>query len=63
MNSPVFNNTNMEDFGEDSLKNIVVNFPKTCRYCNKTVLVRNHPVVFSERKSNTETDLFNVLQF
>ena len=57
MNCPVFNNANMEDFGEDSLKNIVINFTSTCLYCNKTLLVRNHPLVFSGEKTQYRDEI------
>ena len=39
------------------------NVPNTCRCCNKTVLVRNHPVDIFGGKSNREPELLNVLQF
>ena len=35
---------NMEELGEDSPKKIMFNVPNSCRCCNKTVLVKNHPV-------------------
>ena len=52
----------MEDLRQ-SPKKIVFNFLNTCRCCNKTVLVRNHPVnIFGERSSK-EPDVLKVLEF
>ena len=54
---------NMEDLGEDSPKKIMFNVPNSCRCCNKTVLVENHPVDIFGEKSIKEPELLNVLQF
>ena len=52
----------MEDLRQSPQK-IVFNFLNTCRCCNKTVLVRNHPVnIFGERSSK-EPDVLKVLEF
>ena len=53
----------IEDLGENSPQKIVFNFLNTCRCCNKTVLVRNHPVdIFGER-SGREPEVLKVLAF
>ena len=53
----------MEDLREKSPQKIVFNFLNTCRCCNKTVLVRNHPVdIFGER-SRKEPEVLKVLEF
>lgn len=59
-NSCVFN---MENLGEDSPKKLVFNIPHSCHCCNKTVLVKNHPVDIFGEKSIKESELLNVLQF
>ena len=48
---------------EDSPKKIMFNVPNNCRCCNKTVLVKNHPVDIFGEKSIQEPELSNVLQF
>lgn len=53
----------IEDLRENSPQKIVFNFLNTCRCCNKTVLVRNHPVdIFGER-SGREPEVLKVLAF
>ncbi|KAL9952479.1 hypothetical protein ACROYT_G039742 [Oculina patagonica] len=54
----------MEDLEDDPAKQTASNFDNTCRCCNKTVLLRNHPVhdIFGE-KSNKAPELLKVLEF
>ncbi|KAL9954297.1 hypothetical protein ACROYT_G041816 [Oculina patagonica] len=53
----------MEDLEDDPAKQTASNFDNTCRCCNKTVLLRNHPVYIFGEKSNKEPELLKVLEF